>query len=143
MPSLPITDRAKSEISGYADKVAGVGKAARLIKNGSYIGVAPGVGATGLEIQKACTLGREEDCSRAQFVETASLVGGLAGASAGAYAGAYIGPAVCAVLGVASGGTGTLACAVAGGAIGGKSAGDYAGEKGKSFGEFLYRESLK
>jgi len=71
VPSLPITDRAKSEISGYADKVAGVGKAARLIKNGSYIGVALGVGATGLEIQKACTLGREEDCSRAQFVELA------------------------------------------------------------------------
>ncbi|MBO9549139.1 hypothetical protein [Pseudomonas sp.] len=131
------------EIAGYADKVAGVGKAARLIKNGSYIGVALGVGATGLEIQKACTLGREDECSRAQFVETASLVGGLVGASAGGYAGAYIGPAVCAALGIASGGTGALACAVVGGAIGGKYAGDYAGEKGKSFGDFLYRESLK
>ena len=59
------------EIAGYADKVARVGKAARLIKNGSYIGVALGVGATGLEIQKACTLGREDECSRAQFVEIA------------------------------------------------------------------------
>lgn len=131
------------EIAGYADKVAGVGKAARLIKNGSYIGVALGVGATGLEIQKACTLGREDECSRAQFVETTSLVGGLVGASAGGYAGAYIGPAVCAALGIASGGTGALACAVVGGAIGGKYAGEYAGEKGKSFGDFLYRESLK
>lgn len=63
--------------------------------------------------------------------------------NSGGYAGAYIGPAVCAVLGIASGGTGALACAVVGGATGGKYAGEYAGEKGKSFGDFLYRESLK
>jgi hypothetical protein len=131
------------EIAGYADKVAGVGKAARLIKNGRYIGVALGVGATGLEIQKAFTLGREDECSRAQFVETTSLVGGLVGASAGGYAGAYIGPAVCAALGIASAGIGALACAVLGAAMGGKHAGEYGGEKGKSFGDFLYRESLK
>ncbi|WP_069943238.1 hypothetical protein [Pseudomonas putida] len=131
------------EITGYTDKVAGVGKAANMIKKGSYIGIALGVGAAGLDIHRACTLGREEECSEVKFVEGASLAGGLAGASAGGYAGAIIGPAVCLALGLPSGGTGSLVCAVVGGAIGGKYVGDYGAEKGKNFGEVLYRESLK
>ena len=131
------------EITGYTDKVAGVGKAANMIKKGSYIGIALGVGAAGLDIHRACTLGREEECSKVKFVEGASLAGGLAGASAGGYAGAIIGPAVCLALGLPSGGTGSLVCAVVGGAIGGKYVGDYGAEKGKNFGEVLYRESLK
>jgi hypothetical protein len=131
------------EIAGYADKVAGVGRAARLIKNGSYIGVALGVGATGLEIHRACTLGREEECSKAKFVEGTALAGGLAGASAGSFVGALIAPAVCVALGVPTAGTGTLVCAVVAGAIAGQYAGDYGAEKGREYGEILYHESLK
>jgi len=43
-------------------------------------------------------------------------------------------------LGIATGGSGGVFCAVVGGAIGGKYAGDYGEEKGKEFGEILYRE---
>jgi len=131
------------QIAGYADKVAGVGKAARLIKNGSYIGIALGVGATGLEIQRACTLGREEECSKAKFVEGTALAGGLTGASAGSFVGALIAPTVCVALGVPTAGTGSLVCAVVVGAIAGKYAGDYGADKGREYGEILYQESLK
>ncbi|MFJ4068961.1 hypothetical protein ACIPW4_27340, partial [Pseudomonas sp. NPDC089996] len=131
------------EIAGYADKVAGVGKAARLIKNSGYIGVALGVGATGLEIQRACTLGREEECSKAKFVEGTALAGGLTGASAGSFVGALIAPPVCVALGIPTAGTGSLVCAVVIGAIAGKYAGDYGADKGREYGEILYHESLK
>ncbi|MGF6394850.1 hypothetical protein [Pseudomonas plecoglossicida] len=131
------------EIAGYADKVSGVARAASYIKKGSYIGIALGVGVTGLEIYKACALGREDECTKAQLVESASLAGGLAGAGAGGYAGALVGPSVCVAFGVASGGPGALVCAVVGGAIGGKYVGDYGAEKGRVFGEVLYREGLR
>jgi len=49
-------------------------------------------------------------------------------------------PGVCVGLGIATGGSGGVFCAVVGGAIGGKYAGDYGEEKGKEFGEILYRE---
>ncbi|QHG67040.1 hypothetical protein [Pseudomonas putida] len=133
----------RGEIAWYADKVAGVGKATSLIKSGSYIGVALGVGATSLEIQRACTLGREEECRKAKFVEGASLAGGLTGASAGGFAGALIAKPVCVALGLPSGGTGTLVCAVVLGAIAGKYAGDYGADKSREYGEMLYHESLK
>jgi len=64
------------EIVGYANKVASVAKASSLIKQGAYVGVALEIAATGLEIHKACTLGREEDCTKAKYVDGGSLVGG-------------------------------------------------------------------
>ncbi len=58
------------EIAGYADKVSGVAKASNLVKKGTYIGTALDVAATGLSIHKACTMGREEQCRRAKYVES-------------------------------------------------------------------------
>lgn len=52
------------EIAGYANKVSGVATAANLIKKGTYVGIALDVAATGLEIHKACTLGRERNAKR-------------------------------------------------------------------------------
>lgn len=132
------------EIAGYADKVAGVGKAANLIKKGTYIGIALDVAATGLEIRQACILGRESECQRAAYVNSASLAGGLAGSAAGGYlGGSIVAPAVCAALGVGTAGLGALTCAVIGGAAGAKLAGDFAGEKGEVLGDFLYHEFSK
>ncbi len=65
------------EISGYADKVSGVARAANLVKRGAYIGTALDVASTGLSIHKACTMGREDECRKAKYVEGSSLVGGL------------------------------------------------------------------
>ena len=78
-----------SEIAGYADKVSGVAKASNLVKKGTYIGTALDVAATGLSIHKACTMGREEQCRRAKYVESSALIGGLGGGSIGGGCGRY------------------------------------------------------
>lgn len=126
------------EIAGYADKVAGVGKAAKLIKKGTYIGIALEVAATGLEIQRACTLGREEACRKAKYIEGASLAGGLSGTAGGAILGGYALGQICLAFGVPSGGAGSLACVIIGGAAGGVLGGEYGKAEGKNLGELVY-----
>ncbi|MFJ3109908.1 hypothetical protein [Pseudomonas putida] len=132
------------EIAGYANKVSGVATTANLIKNGTYVGIALDVAATGLEIHKACVLGREEECRKAHYVEASSLTLGLVGTAAGAASGKYLLGAVCSVVfGVASGGTGALACAIFGGTIGGIAGGKLGSETGAKVGEILYETVTK
>ncbi|AIR89464.1 hypothetical protein [Pseudomonas cremoricolorata] len=132
----------KGEIAGYADKVAGVSRAASLIKRGTYIGVALEVASAGLSIRQACLEGREEACRRARIVEGSALVGSLSLGSALAKVGALAGTTICAVvLGIPSGGTGGLACAVMGGAVGGMVGGEAGGSAGASIGELIYERT--
>lgn len=132
------------EISKYADKITGVSKAASFIKKGTYIGIALDVAATSLSIHKACTLGREEDCRKAKYVESSTLIGAVSGASAGSYAGGFMGGMICSViLGVPTGGAGALACAVAGGVTGGMLGGEVGGKTGEVIGEIIYEGALR
>ncbi|NWL07131.1 MULTISPECIES: hypothetical protein [Pseudomonas] len=132
------------EIAGYADKVAGVGKAANLIKKGAYIGVALEVASTSLSIKKACTEGREGECKRATIVESGSLAGGVGGGLIGAIGGNLIGMAACGVVfGIASGGPGAIACGVGGGALGGMVGGEFGSDGGEYLGEILYERVIK
>ncbi|BBH44048.1 hypothetical protein [Pseudomonas sp. KU43P] len=129
------------EISRYAEKVAGVAKATSLIKKGVYIGLALDVAATGLAIQRACTLGREEDCRKAKFVLGGGLVGGAGGSIIGGSLAGAASIGLCSVVfGIPTVGTGAVACAVVGGAIGGKYAGEKAKEKGEQWGELIYEQ---
>jgi len=129
------------EIAGYADKVSGVARASNLVKKGTYIGTALDVAATGLSIHKACTMGREDQCRRAKYVEGTALMGSLGGGSVGGFLGGMAGTGICAfVLGISTGGPGALACGVVGGAVGGKFLGDFGSERGEKVGDFLYRE---
>ncbi|MFJ2985167.1 MULTISPECIES: hypothetical protein [unclassified Pseudomonas] len=132
------------EIAGYANKVSGVAKAANLIKKGTYVGIALDVAATGLEIHKACTLGREEECKKAHYVEISSLTFGLGGTAAGAAAGKLILGAACSVVfGVPTGGTGALACGIFGGTAGGMAGGELGSKIGAKAGELLYEAVTK
>ncbi|KPG95527.1 SSU ribosomal protein S2p (SAe) [Pseudomonas sp. RIT-PI-q] len=127
------------EIAGYAEKVSGVARAAKLIKNGTYIGTALDVASTALDIQKACSLGREDECRKAKYVESAALVGGLTGGAIGGSIGGSAATGGCiVVLGIASGGPGALVCGVLGGAVGGWVGGNYLGDAGERMGEYLY-----
>ena len=127
------------EIAGYAQKVSGVAKAAKLIKRGVYIGVALDVATAGLDIRQACALGREDECTKAKYVEGSSFVSGLAGGAVGGFLGSRVGTLGCMLaLGVASGGSGALVCSVLGGAVGGVSGGSLGGSEGESIGEYLH-----
>lgn len=132
------------EIAGYAEKVEGVAKAAKFIRRGTYIGTALDVGATALSIKKACSEGREEQCTRAKYVEGSSLVFGVAGGAAVGFIGGTVASLGCiVVLGVASGGPGALVCGVLGGAVGGWAGGEGGGEMGEKFGEYMYGKTLQ
>ncbi|VVP15652.1 hypothetical protein [Pseudomonas fluorescens] len=127
------------EIAGYAQKVSGVARAAKLIKRGVYIGTALDVASAGLSIRQACALGREDECTKAKYVEGASLAGSLVGGSAGGVVGGYTATLGCLfVLGIATGGPGGLVCGVVGGAVGGWAGGKLLGGAGEKIGEHLY-----
>lgn len=134
----------KGEIDGYAEKINGVAKAAKIVKKGTYIGTALDVASTALSIQKACSLGREEQCKKVKYMEGSSLVFGLGGGAFGGAAGGFGATVGCVVvLGIASGGPGALVCGVVGGAVGGWAGGELGGGLGEKLGEFLYRRSTQ
>jgi len=127
------------EIAGYAQKVSGVAKAAKLIKRGVYIGVALDVASAGLDIRQACALGREDECTKAKYVNGGSLAGGLGGSAVGGSFGSMVGSAGCYfALGIVTGGPAALTCVVIGGAVGGWVAGKQGQIGGEMIGEFLY-----
>jgi len=129
------------EIAGYAEKVDGVAKAAKLIKSGTYIGTALAATSSGLAIKNACALGREEECTRAKYVEGSSLVFGVAGGGVGGFFGGYTATIGCVlVLSIATGGPGALLCGVVGGAIGGFVGGELGSAGGEFVGDYLYGE---
>jgi len=126
------------EIDGYAEKLAGITKAASWIKKGTYLGIALDVASSELSIHQACMLGRENDCRRARYVERSSLVGGLSLGGMAGYVGGVLGPSACVALGIPTGGAATIACAVIGGAVGGIAGGELGGMAGVELGEVLY-----
>jgi hypothetical protein len=130
------------EIARYADTVAGVAKAATIIKRGGYIGVALDVASTSLEIREACLAGDERQCRKARFVEGGKLIGSLGGGAGVGLFGAALSTKLCnVVLGVLTRGKGMNACVLIGeGAViwGGSEVGGRGGEK---FGEVVYEDN--
>lgn len=131
------------EIAGYAEKIDGVARASKFIKKGTYVGTALDVGASALKIRKACAEGREDQCTKAKYVESSSLALGLGGGVAGGALGGTAATFGCVVfLGLATGGVGALACGVLGGAVGGWAGGEMGGDMGEKFGEYIYGKTL-
>jgi len=127
------------EIKGYAKTLSGVARASKLLKAGTPVGIALNVGSTALEIIEACSVGREDECAEAKYVEGAKLASGVAGGLIGGSLGSTFAVVACSVIfGIPSGGLGAIACAVVGGAVGGY----YGGLKGEEHlapaGKFLY-----
>lgn len=126
------------EISGYAKIISGAAKASRFLKSGTYIGVLLNVGAASLEIQEACSTGREDRCTKIKYVEGSKLALGLA---AGAYigtAGAKFGTLGCLRLGVTAYGLAAISCAIIGGVVGGIMGGNSGEVTGEYVGEKIY-----
>lgn len=131
------------EIRGYAEKISGVARAAKYIKKGVYIGTALDVAATALEIKKACSLGREDQCTRAKYVEGTSLAFSLGGSAVGGFLGGYGATLGCTIfLGVTTG-PGLLTCAVIGGLAGGSGVGTLGESLGEATGEYFYRKTIQ
>lgn len=132
------------EIRGYEETVKRVAKASQMLKNGTYIGIALDVGSTALEIAEACSTGREQECTKAKYVEGGKLVLSVGGAYIGGNAGMYLGIGACMVVfGIPTAGAGALACAIVGGAAGGLAGGKIGSALGEDSGQFLYKAVME
>jgi hypothetical protein len=127
------------EIQGYAKKIGGVAKAAKLLKHGTAVGIVLNTASTTLEIKEACSTGRNDLCTKARYVEGSKLVIGAGAGYVAGNIGAGVGAAVCAVVfGLPTLGAGVLGCGIVGGAIAGYGGGAAGEMVGESIGEYLY-----
>jgi hypothetical protein len=106
------------ELRGYARGVRKISTTAKVLSRGTYVGVALDVGVGAMEIQEACSLGREDVCTKAKYVESGRAAGGIIGSAAGGWAGGSIASGLCVAFGLPSGGTVTVGCMVIGGIAG-------------------------
>lgn len=127
-----------AEISGYAERIGKVAKAARFMKAGGYVGIGLELAASGVNIYQACAMGREEECKKAKYLEGGKLVAGVGGGIAIARLGSALAYSACAGLGVATGGVGMFACLLLGSAVGGYVGGLSGSYFGEVTGKILY-----
>nr|GEW53104.1 hypothetical protein [Tanacetum cinerariifolium] len=100
-----------------------INNVARTLSGGTAIGVALDVSGGLMEIDEACSAGREQQCTKAKFVEVGKMMVGMPVAWR---AGAFAGPAaaqLCLRMAGPTRGASIIACGIAGGAIVGWGAG--------------------
>jgi hypothetical protein len=126
------------EVANYARNVKRINNVARTLSGGTAIGVALDVSAGLMEIGEACSAGREQQCTKAKFVEVGKMMVGMPVAWR---AGAFAGPAaaqLCLRMAGPTRGASIIACGIAGGAIVGWGAGKGGSVAGGSLGTMLY-----
>lgn len=126
------------EVANYARNVKRINNVARTLSGGTAIGVALDVSAGLMEIGEACSAGREQQCTKAKFVEVGKMMVGMPVAWR---AGAFAGPAaaqLCLRIAGPTRGASIIACGIAGGAIVGWGAGKGGSVAGGSLGTMLY-----
>ncbi|OAJ48089.1 hypothetical protein [Pseudomonas marginalis] len=122
------------EISRYSETISRVSKTAKLLKNGTPLGIALSTTATALEIKEACSTGREQQCRKAKYVEAGKLTFG----AAGGIIGGQMGMGLCIAVMAPTTGPFALSCLlIAGGAMG-FALGSLGSEAGAAAGEVLY-----
>ncbi|MFJ5299371.1 hypothetical protein ACIQAL_22970 [Pseudomonas sp. NPDC088368] len=127
------------EIRGYSQRLAHIAKASKLLRMGTPIGIGLNAWSTHLEIKEACSMGREEMCRKAKYVEGTKLVLGVGGGMIGGSIGsAVLIPLCLVVFGVPTAGVGAIGCGIAAAAIGGYAGGMAGGIYGENVGEMIY-----
>ena len=113
--------------NGYATHIE---RSAKYIKAMRYAGYV-GIGFSGLhslnEINEACSVGRESECTKKKYTE----IGSFTLSTGGGVGGGYLAIPLCVAIGIGTAGAGGLACVVIAGAglgYAGSSAGEAFGE---------------
>ena len=123
-----------SDIEGYATHIE---RAAKYVAAMRYVGYV-GIGFSALhsinEINEACSVGREDECTKKKYTEIGSFAGSTGG---GILAGGMAVP-LCIAIGVGTAGTGGLVCAVIAGGTLGYVGGEAGGWGGEQVGNTLY-----
>lgn len=128
----------RGEIRGYAQTVGKISTTAKVLSRGTYVGIALDVGVGALEIQEACSTGREDVCTKAKYVESGRTAGGIIGSAAGGFFGGSAAGGICVALGIPSGGAVVLGCAIVGGIAGAIGGGTTVSPYGAEGGELLF-----
>jgi len=127
-----------SDIDGYATHIE---RAAKYVAAMRYVGYV-GIGFSALhsinEINEACSVDREDECTKKKYTEIGSFAGGLAGSYAGGAAGVGLCSVILGALTIEAAGAGALACGVTLGTGGGYLGGEYLSDKGEEYGEIIY-----
>jgi len=122
------------EISRYAERIARISRAAKVLKAGTPLGIALSTVATALEIKEACSTGREEQCRKAKYVEFGKLGGGVTGGVVGG----ALGTMLCVIVLGVTAGPAAIGCLLVAGGAGGMAGGNLGSEGGELLGELLY-----
>lgn len=126
------------EIANYAKSIKRINNVARNLSAGTLVGVTLDLGAGAMEISEACSSGREQECTRAKYVEVGKMMVGI---PASGLAGGVSGKAaanLCLRMAGPTRGASILACGIAAGALGGWGAGKAGSAAGAGGGTILY-----
>lgn len=129
------------QIPGYSAHVDAVGRVAKYMKAGGYIGIGIGGVSSLLAIKQVCDDNSGAACEKVKFTEAGKFAGATAGGVWGGHAGVLASGPICLALGVTTGIGGVICVAalVGTGAWLGTTVG---GVSGEAIGEKLYERTL-
>lgn len=134
--STPVTD-----LPGFEKNHAKVRQYSKVLKGAGYVALALDGVQSAAKIKQACTIGREDECTKSKFSEGGRLVGSIGGGAAGGAIAAY---SVCnVVFGLPSGGTSLLWCGIVAGGAGGVVGGNLGGSFLQGQGSIVYENYYK
>ena len=123
-------------IAGFEENFGKVTSYSKALRYGGYVGIALDVGQSAIKIHEACTVGREQECTKSKFSEGGRVVGSVAGGSLVGMGTSYL---VCnVVFGLESAGTSLLWCGILAGGTGGYFGSKYTSQISQHEGEALY-----
>ncbi|SDK85140.1 hypothetical protein SAMN05661010_00303 [Modicisalibacter muralis] len=127
----------KFRIPTISEAIARTTLVAKLTSIGAFVGLGLDIAATQSKVERACSEGRERECTRVKYVEYSGLIWRVAASAAGSSAGGTYGAEICLAVSLAP--QGRIVCGVVG-AVAGAVAGEKAGEKvGEGLGTMLFR----
>lgn len=126
------------EVANYARNVKRINNVARTLSGGTAIGVALDVSAGLMEIGEACSAGREQQCTKAKFVEVGKMMVGIPTSVTIGGIGAKAAVSMCFRMAGPSRGASLVVCGIAGGATGGWLGGAGGSKVGEHFSNWLH-----
>jgi hypothetical protein len=126
------------EIPDYVKNVKRINNIARNLSAGTMVGVALDVGAGAFEIREACSTGREQECTKAKFIEAGKMMVGIPAAIAGGELSARAATSLCLRMAGPTRGASILVCGIAAGAAGGWAGGKGGSSLGDAMGTMIF-----
>ena len=127
-----------SDIEGYATHIEQAAKFVKAMRYTGYVGIGFSALHSINEINEACSVGREDECTKKKYTEVGSFSGGIIGGIGGGAIGIGICTVILGALTIEAAGAGALACGVILGTGGGYVGGEFLSDQGENLGELIY-----